>query len=313
MQCKNFASLNFLGFAENARIINSASGCVSKYGVGSCGPRGFYGTFDVHLDLEKRIAEFTGTECAIIYSYGFATVASAIPAYSKRGDVLFVDEASCFAIQKGVHASRSKVIYFKHNDMDDLESKLKQQEIMEGNDAKKSKVTRKFMVVEGLYMNTGQICDLPRLVELKYKYKVRLFVEESLSFGVLGDTGRGVTEHFNIPVEKVDMICGSLEYSLASTGGFCCGSEYIITHQRLSGLGYVFSASLPPLLARAAIEAIDIMQEQHDLFSQLKSKAVKFQNLIRKIASIEVVGNPESPVFHIRRKNSVSNEEDLKF
>nr|XP_002132110.1 serine palmitoyltransferase 1 isoform X1 [Ciona intestinalis] len=313
-KCKNFASLNFLGFVENERISKAATECVSKYGVGSCGPRGFYGSFDVHLELEKRIAKFTGTECAIIYSYGFATIASAIPSYSKRGDILYVDEACCFAIQKGVQASRSNVVYFKHNDMEDLESKLRHQEMLDKKDVKKSSVTRKFMVVEGIYMNTGEICDLPRLVDLKYKYKVRLFVEESLSFGVLGQHGRGVTEHYNIPVEKVDMMCGSMEYSLASTGGFCCGREYVIDHQRLTGLGYVFSASLPPLLACAAIEAIDIMEEEHEvLFPKLKSKAVLLQQLVRKIPYIEVVGYLESPAFHIRRLKKVSFEEDLKF
>ncbi|KAM6106111.1 serine palmitoyltransferase 1 isoform 2-T2 [Pterocles gutturalis] len=127
-ECINFASFNFLGLLDNEKVKSAAQASLKKYGVGTCGPRGFYGTFDVHLELEERLAKFMRTEEAIIYSYGFATIASAIPAYSKRGDIVFVDEAACFAIQKGLQASRSNIKLFKHNDMADLERLLKEQE-----------------------------------------------------------------------------------------------------------------------------------------------------------------------------------------
>lgn len=96
--------------------------------LGSCGPRGFYGTSDVHLELEVRLAKFMQVEAAVLYSYGFSTIASAIPAYCKRGDIIFVDECVHFAIQKGLDASRSKIVYFKHNDPDDLERLLAEQQ-----------------------------------------------------------------------------------------------------------------------------------------------------------------------------------------
>nr|ACO51554.1 Serine palmitoyltransferase 1 [Aquarana catesbeiana] len=176
-ECINFASFNFLGLLDNERVKAAALASLRKYGVGTCGPRGFYGTFDVHLELEERLAKFMRTEEAILYSYGFATIASAIPAYSKRGDIVFVDEAACFAIQKGLQASRSSIKYFKHNDMKDLERLLKEQEVEDQKNPRKARVTRRFIVAEGLYMNTGDICPLPQLVELKYKYKVRIFLE----------------------------------------------------------------------------------------------------------------------------------------
>uniref|UniRef100_A0A8R1DYV2 Serine palmitoyltransferase 1 n=1 Tax=Caenorhabditis japonica TaxID=281687 RepID=A0A8R1DYV2_CAEJA len=124
----NMASTNFLSFIGMKRIEERAKQTIFKYGVGSCGPRGFYGTVDVHLDLEKELAKFMGCEEAVLYSYGFATVSSAIPAYAKKGDVIFVDEGVNFAIQKGLQASRSRVEYFKHNDMDHLERLLQEQE-----------------------------------------------------------------------------------------------------------------------------------------------------------------------------------------
>nr|XP_026690315.1 serine palmitoyltransferase 1 [Ciona intestinalis] len=312
-ECLNLASMNFLGLLGNERIAEKSSASIRKYGVGACGPRAFYGTVDVHVELEERLAEYMESERAISYAYGFATIASAIPAYSKRGDIIFVDEAVCFAIQKGLHASRSNIVYFRHNDLDDLEEKLKIQANLDKKDPKKASVTRKFMVVEGIYMNTGEICDLPRLVDLKYKYKVRLFVEESLSFGVLGQHGRGVTEHYNIPIDKVDLVVGSMEYALASIGGFCCGRGYVIDHQRLSGHGYVFSASLPPLLARAAVEGLDILQDEPEIFNKIRAKGKLMQELMKEVPELKISGFYESPSFHIRRKSTTNQSEDEKF
>ncbi|XP_029474677.1 serine palmitoyltransferase 1 [Rhinatrema bivittatum] len=312
-ECVNFASFNFLGLLDNERVKSVALASLKKYGVGTCGPRGFYGTFDVHLELEDRLAKFMKTEEAIIYSYGFATIASAIPAYSKRGDIVFVDEAACFAIQKGLQASRSNIKYFKHNDMDNLEQLLKEQEVEDQKNPRKARVTRRFIVVEGLYMNTGAICPLPELVKLKYKYKVRIFLEESLSFGVLGEHGRGITEHFGIKIDDIDLISANMENALASIGGFCCGRSFVIDHQRLSGQGYCFSASLPPLLASAAIEALNIMEENSEIFQILKEKCNRIHKNLQGISGLRVVGESFSPAFHLQlEKSSGSRERDMK-
>ncbi|XP_066567471.1 serine palmitoyltransferase 1 [Amia ocellicauda] len=312
-ECINFASFNFLGLLDNERVKNKALASLTKYGVGTCGPRGFYGTFDVHLELEDRLAKFMRTEEAIIYSYGFATIASAIPAYSKRGDIVFVDEAACFSIQKGLQASRSFLKYFKHNDMEDLERLLKEQEIEDQKNPRKARVTRRFIVVEGLYMNTGDVCPLPDLVRLKYKYKVRIFLEESLSFGVLGEHGRGVTEHFGVNIDDIDLISANMENAVASIGGFCCGRSFVIDHQRLSGQGYCFSASLPPMLAAAAMEALNIMEEDPDIFVVLRNKCKHMHKALQGISGLKVVGESFSPAFHLQlEKSSGSREADVK-
>ncbi|XP_044102937.1 LOW QUALITY PROTEIN: serine palmitoyltransferase 1-like [Neovison vison] len=163
-KCVNFASFNFLGLLDNTHVKVAALASLKKYSMGTCGPRGFYGTFDVHLDLEDHLAKFMKTEEAIMYSYGFATIASAITAYSKRGDIVFVDRAACFAIQKGLQASQSDIKWFQHNDLADLERLLQEQETEDQKNAHKARVTRRFIVVEELYMNTGTICPLPELV-----------------------------------------------------------------------------------------------------------------------------------------------------
>ncbi|PVD22741.1 hypothetical protein C0Q70_15997 [Pomacea canaliculata] len=298
--CINMATLNFLGFIGNKEIEEDAVKALMKYGVGSCGPRGFYGTMDVHLELEDLLAKFMNTEEAILYSYGFVAIASAIPAYSKRGDVIFADEGIGFAAQKGCIASRSTIKWFRHNDMEHLEALLKAQEEEDRRNPKKAKVTRKFLVVEGIYANYGDICPLPRLVELKWKYKLRIFLEESLSFGVLGANGRGVTEHFEIPIDNIELIAASLENSMASIGGFCCGKKFIIDHQRLSGSGYCFSASQPPMVAVAATTALKLMEKNPHLLLTLRENCQRVHEAVKQIDGVEVRGDPISPIQHLQ-------------
>ncbi|KAL8570676.1 hypothetical protein ACOMHN_039111 [Nucella lapillus] len=298
--CVNMATLNFLGFIGNKEIEEEAIKALMKYGVGSCGPRGFYGTMDVHLELEEKLAGFMRTEEAILYSYGFVTISSAIPAYSKRGDIIFADEGIGFAAQKGCVASRSTVKWFRHNDMAHLEQLLKEQQAEEKKNPKKAKATRKFLVVEGIYANYGDLCPLPRLMELKWQYKVRIFLEESLSFGVLGATGRGVTEHFGISIEDVEMVTASLENSMASIGGFCCGKKFIIDHQRLSGMGYCFSASQPPMVAVAATKALSLMENDPTLLVKLGENCRRVHQAVQQMEGVEVRGSDLSPVQHLQ-------------
>ncbi|MCL4121101.1 UNVERIFIED_CONTAM: hypothetical protein GTU68_014306, partial [Idotea baltica] len=249
-QLLNLATHNYLNLSERPEIEKASLECLNVYGVGSCGPRGFYGTAEVHLRLEDRLANFFNAEMAVLYSYGFSTIASAIPSYSKNGDIIYADERVNFSIQRGMDASRSQLVYFRHNDTQHLEELLKKQEA----DPKKAGATRKFLVAEGIYMNTGTICPLPELVRIRAKYKLRLFLDESCSFGTLGQGARGVTDFYNVKLEEVDLIMVSLETVAASSGGLTVGTKFVVDHQRLNGLGYCFSASMPPMLAAASIK-----------------------------------------------------------
>eukprot|EP00069_Balaena_mysticetus_P011818 bmy_21482T0 len=275
----NFASFNFLGLLDNPRLKAAALASLKKYGVGTCGPRGFYGTFDVHLDLEDRMAKCM-KKAAIIHSYGFAVIASATPACSKRGDIVSVDKAACFAIQKGLQASCSDSKLFNHNDTDDLEQPLKEQETEDQKNPRKACVTRRFFVVEGLYMNTGTICPLPELVQLKYKYKARIFLEESLSFGVLGEHDRGVTEHFGINIDHIDLISANMENSLASVGGFCCGRSSLLLQLRPS-----------------------------TSWKKIQEKCKRIHKALQGISGLKVVGEFISPASHLLLEESTGCRE----
>src|SRR5277367_1210939 len=178
----NLASYNFLNFGNLERIRNKAVDILHDYGVGACGPPGFYGTLgtsihrydvdniDVHTQVEVDIARFLGVEAAIIYAQAFSTISSVIPDFSKRGDIIVADKGVNFAIQKGLQISRSTVRWFEHNDIDDLERVL--EEIKNEYTRSRKPLTRRFIVTEGLSENFGDIVDLPRVVPSLHTWNV---------------------------------------------------------------------------------------------------------------------------------------------
>lgn len=298
----NMASFNFLGIAGDEGVRRAAHATIAKYGVGSCGPRGFYGTIDVHLQLEERLAAFMGTQEAILYSYDLATLPSVLPAFANKRDLIVADEAVNFGIQNGCCLSRARVLYFKHNDVADLERLLRK--VAEEDRRTKRPLNRRFIVVEGIYAHTGELAPLGAIRELKERYRYRLVIDESLSLGVLGATGRGAAELWGIAPGEAEIIGASMGNALASVGGFCAGDREMVDHQRLSGLGYCFSASLPPYLATAGIAALDILESQGSkLLPRLAENAAAFRQLAAEIPQLEVVGGKaaaRSPVVHLR-------------
>ncbi|KAK1273044.1 Long chain base biosynthesis protein 1b [Acorus gramineus] len=305
----NFASANYLGLIGHEKIIDSCTGALEKYGVGSCGPRGFYGTIDVHLDCEAKIAKFLGTPDSILYSYGISTIFSAIPAFCKKGDIIVADEGVHWGVQTGLQLSRSTVVYFKHNDMDSLESTL--EKFTRGN--RRAEKIRRYIVVEALYQNSGQIAPLDAIVKLKEKYRFRVMLEESNSFGVLGASGRGLSEHYGVPIEKIDIITAGMGHALATDGGFCTGSVRVVDHQRLSSAGYVFSASLPPYLASAAITALDHLEGNPDVITKLRSNITLLWNGLSDIVGLSISSNILSPIVYLKLKKSTGSfKDDMK-
>merc|ERR1712093_236367 len=196
----NLASYNFYNFVGNEQVKEKAIQTLRTYGVGPCGPPQFYGTQDVHMKTEADIASCLGTEGCIVYAQAFSTISSVIPAFCKRGDIIVADRAFNYAIRKGLQICRSTIRYYEHNNMEDLERVL--QKVIK--DQAKKPLTRRFIVTEGLSETVGDCVDLPKLIELKLRYKFRLMLDETWSFGVLGRTGRGLTEAQNVDASQVD-------------------------------------------------------------------------------------------------------------
>lgn len=194
--------------------------------------------------------------------------------------------------------------------MRDLENKLKDQQKLDFKNPKKAAKTRRFLIAEGIYVNTGEMCPLRELVELRSKYKLRLILDEGISFGTIGKHGRGLTEFLCVDKTEVDLISASLENAVESIGGFCVGSHFIVEHQRLSGLGYCFSASQPPLLTQAAITALDIFEQEPKIFEQLSDAAEKVDDKFRYFTKLELRGHPISPIKHLYLKDDSKDLEE---
>lgn len=234
---------------------------------------------------------------------------SAIPAFCKKGDVVIADEGVHWGIQNGLQLSRSTIIYFKHNNMESLRNTL--EKVTQEN--KQARKLRRYIVVEAVYQNSGKIAPLDEIIKLKEKYRFRVLLDESNSIGVLGSSGRGLTEHCKVPSDKIDIITAAMGHALATEGGFCTGNARVIEHQRLSSSGYVFSASLPPYLASATIKAIDIVEEKPELLVKLRQNIALLTKGLSDIKSLEIVNDPLSPIIFLALKQSTgSSKGDLQ-
>ncbi|KAJ7982865.1 serine palmitoyltransferase [Mycena polygramma] len=296
----NLASYNFTGLAGKEIIKERAIETLRKYGLGSCGPPGFYGTLDVHMALERDLADFLGAEAAIIYSQGFSTISSVIPAFCKRGDIIVADRGVNFAIQKGIQISRSTVRWYDHNDLKSLEDVL--DSVEKERKKRRGPLTRRFIITEGIFEKDGAMIDLPKLIELKYRKKYRLILDESISFGTVGRTGRGLTELYNVPATKVDMLIGSMAIGLCAGGGFCAGSQNVIDHQQINGPSFVFSASMPALLAVSASEGIEILRSSPSILTKLQQNIRVARTLLDDLDCVSIPSHPASPIIHIHAR-----------
>jgi len=305
------SSHNYLGMATNKEVLDAAQRTIKKYAVGSCGPRGFYGTMDVHLNLERALSDYFGSP-AIIYADYVGCPASVITAFAKRGDLLLIDEGCHYLITQGAILSRSNVIWFDHNNMNALEVCL--QTVNEEDTKSNRPINRRFIVSEGVFHNHGDICRLNKMVELKERYKYRLILDDSHGLGTVHE--KGTPGHFNIAHSKIDMYFGGMDKALGSTGGFCVGNKEIIRHQTLSGAGYVFSASAPPFSCTAAQTAIQLMEENGKEFvREIQSNAQWMRRLLRDDAAKQrprwETGerNEISPLIHLRFSDKFVSDE----
>ncbi|KAI0879828.1 aminotransferase class I and II [Annulohypoxylon maeteangense] len=305
----NLASYNFYNLNASESIKEKAIQTLRTYGVGPCGPPQFYGTQDVHMNTEHDIAVFLGTQNSIVYSHAFSTISSVIPTFCKRGDVIVADKMVNYSIRKGLEASRSIIKWYEHNDMEDLEQVMKK--VVE-EQAKKKILTRRFIVTEGLFEMVGDCSNLPKLVELKEKYKFRIALDETWSFGVLGHNGRGLTEAQNVDSEAVDMIIGSLAGPLCAAGGFCAGSKDVVRHQRINAASYTYSAALPAMAAVTASETLNVLQCNPDILIQCREniRAMRAQ-LDPRSDWVQCTSDPENPVMLLVFKPEVVSSRRL--
>ncbi|KAG0699048.1 pyridoxal phosphate-dependent transferase [Suillus ampliporus] len=256
----NMSSYNYLGFAQARGGCADAVGeCIRRYGVSTCGTRLESGSSELHVSAEAIVARFVGKEDALISSMGFATNSTFIPALVGKGSLVISDQLNHASIRVGVRQSGAQVRMFKHNDMSSLESLLR--EVISQGQPKTHRPWKKILViVEGLYSMEGTLVNLPRIVELKQKYKFHLFVDEAHSIGALGPRGRGVADYFNIPPRSIDVLMGTFSKAFGAAGGYIAGPKTLIDTLRLRGhSGPYAEAMTPPVLTQIVASMASIM------------------------------------------------------
>jgi 8-amino-7-oxononanoate synthase len=250
-------SNNYLGLTTHPRVKEAAIKAVEKYGSGCAGSRFLNGNLEIHEELETKLARFFRKEAALVFATGYQTNLGAISALLGRNDVAIIDKYDHASIIDGCRLSFGKVKKFRHNDMKDLERIL---------EAMKDK--GKLIIVDGVFSMEGDIADLPSIVKLAKVYGARVMVDDAHGVGVLGEGGRGTAEHFGLENE-VDLIMGTYSKSLAAIGGFVAGSWEVINYIKHTARSMIFSASLPPALVASVSAALDIIEEQPQLLTQL--------------------------------------------
>lgn len=284
-----FGSNSYMGLTNDPRIKKAAIEATEKYGTGCAGSRFLNGTLDIHIQLEKALAEYVGKEESICVSAGFNVNMGVIPKLVGPHDYILYDERDHASILTGIQLamtpSKNK-LKFKHNDMASLEQKLQM------CDPKSVKV----IVVDGVYSMEGDVAKLPEICKLAKQYDAAVYVDEAHSLGVFGKQGRGVCDHFGL-TDQVDLIMGTFSKSMASIGGFCAGDATVINWLRHSTYSYIFSASMTPAATAAALEALEIIknepERQTHLWDITKYAIEGFRN-----AGFEI-GPTETPIIPI--------------
>lgn len=278
-----FGSNSYLGLTNHPEVKAAAIAAVEKYGTGCAGSRFLNGTLDTHIALEKALAEFAGKEDAIIFSTGFQVNLGTISCLLGREDYIIWDALNHASIIEGIRLSPAKSLRYKHNDMAALERRLQQ------CDPERIKL----IVVDGVFSMEGDLCKLPEIVQLAEKYGASVMVDEAHGFGVLGDHGRGVCNHFSL-TDHVDLIMGTFSKSFASIGGFIAGSKTTINFIRHQARSYIFSASCTPAATAAAHKSLEIMLREPERVIALQEKTVYCLDRFRKLGF--EIGNTATPI-----------------
>ena len=253
-----FGSNAYLGLTNHPKVKEAAIEAVKKYGTGCAGSRFLNGTLDLHIQLEKRLAEFVGKEDAIVYSTGFQVNLGVVSCLTGREDYILWDELDHASIIEGHRLSFSTKLKYKHNDMESLEKQLQKCE--------PDKV--KLIVTDGVFSMEGDVAKLPEIIALAKKYNASVMVDEAHGIGVFGRQGRGTCDHFGVS-QDVDLIMGTFSKSFASIGGFIAADESIINYLRHHSRSYIFSASNTPAATAAANAALDIMMNEPERIQHL--------------------------------------------
>ncbi len=269
----NMCTNNYLGFANHPELKEAAKQAIDKYGVGPAAVRTIAGTMDLHLELERKLAEFKGAEAVISFQSGFNANLATIPALVGRGDVIFSDELNHASIIDGCRLSRATIVRYNHNDPEDLARKVAE----EG-----PKYRRKLIVTDGVFSMDGDIAPLPEITEIAEKYDAILMVDDAHGEGVLGRGGRGIVDHYGLH-GRVDIEVGTLSKAFGVVGGYVAGRKEIVEYLRQKARPFLFSSAVTPPDVAATIQAVDILTASEDLVNKLWENTRYFKEQMKAL------------------------------
>lgn len=266
------ASNNYLGLATHPKVKAAAEQAVKKYGMSTGGSRLICGTTDMHLQLEKRLADFWKTEEAIVFPTGYQGILGSIHALMGKKDVVINDALNHASIIDGAAISGAKIRTFMHNDMEDLD------EVLDGC----ADYDAKLVVVDSVFSMDGDIINLPEMNKVAKTHGATVMIDEAHAMGVLGKTGRGTPEHFGM-LGQVDLITGTFSKFAGAIGGFTAGPKEVITHIRHTARSYIFSAAPPVPQVAGILAAFDVLDQEPERLDRLWENTKFFSGEMKKL------------------------------
>ncbi|WP_042277743.1 8-amino-7-oxononanoate synthase [[Clostridium] dakarense] len=276
------SSNNYLGLCNNEEVKVASIEAINKYGLGSGGSRLTTGSYDLHKKLEEEISKFKNVEASLIFNTGYMANVGVISAICDENYYIFSDELNHASIIDGCRLSKAKAIVYKHNDVSDLEAKIRSNNPKFG-----------MIVTDSVFSMDGDIAKLPEIIEIGKKYNLLTLVDDAHATGVIGKTGRGSSEYFNC---KPDIIIGTLSKAIGSEGGFVCADKYIIDYLKNKARSFIFSTSLSPAVINGAIKSLNIIDTNPKLVENLH------KNIDYMCEGLKNIGfniNSESPIIPI--------------
>jgi 8-amino-7-oxononanoate synthase len=272
-------SNNYMGLANHPEMIKAATDAIEKYGTGCTGSRFLNGTLDLHTQLEMELARFMEKDGAICFSTGMQANLGTIAGITDRGDLILSDEKNHASIIDACRLSYAKTKVYKHDNMESLEKLLK--------NSRRGKYRNKWIISDGVFSMEGNLAQIDRIVELAEEYDARVIIDDAHGIGHLGKGGRGSVSYFDL-IDKVDIIVGTFSKSFASIGGFCVANQDLIDHLFHHARSLIFSASIPPAAAAAALKAVELFYKSDDRRAQLMKNTRKFRDGV-KAAGFETI------------------------
>ncbi len=279
-------SNNYLGLTHHPKVLEAATRALARYGSGCTGSRFLNGTLDLHVQLEAALAQFLGKEDCLVFSTGYSANLGLISGLVGRGETVFLDKLDHASIVDGAKMSFGETERFNHGDLASLERKLER-----AGNAKGAMI-----VVDGIYSMEGDIADIPGLVRSARKFGAALAVDDAHSLGVLGPNGDGTAAHYGM-IDDVDIIAGTFSKSLASIGGFVCGTENVINYVRHHSRPLIFTASLPPANTAGVLAALEVVQTEPARREQLWANTRRLHEGFRSYGF--EIGPTETPIVPV--------------